>query len=157
MKKKPISPRRMKFIFNIWPTFRCAGIRIERIADDWSSIDVRLKLGLFNKNYVGTAFGGSLSAMSDPFHMFLAMNLLGPDFIVWDKAGQIEFVKPGTGTIRGHFEFSEEEISAIKAGTASGEKFLRWFETDLVNEAGETVAHVRRQLYIRRKNSIKKR
>lgn len=146
----------MKRRFNIWPTFRCAGIKVEAIAPDWSSIDVRLKLGFLNKNYVGTAFGGSLSSMSDPFYMFLALHLLGPEYVVWDKAGEIEFVKPGRGTIRGHYEFSAEDIAAIKAGVQGDEKFLRWFETELVDESGDTVARVRRQLYIRRKNAIKK-
>lgn len=152
-----MKPTRTRLLFNTWPTFRCAGIKVEGIASDWSSIDVRLKIGRLNRNYVGTAFGGSLSAMSDPFYMFLAMNLLGDEYIVWDKAGQIEFIKPGRGIIRGHYEFTDEEIQALRDETKDGQKYLPWFETDLVDESGDVVAHVRRQLYVRRKDAIQKR
>ncbi|MCF5943760.1 tetrameric acyl-CoA thioesterase, partial [Xanthomonas perforans] len=35
--------------------------------------------------------------------------------------------------------------------TANGEKHLRWFENTVYNRDGEVVAHVRKQLYVKRK------
>ena len=53
-------------------------------------------MGLLNRNYVGTHFGGSLFAMTDPFYMLMMMRNLGPDYIVWDKhRGSISGVPPG--------------------------------------------------------------
>jgi len=53
---------------NLWPPFLGAGIRIQRIAPDMKAIDVEMKLRWWNANYVGTQFGGSLFAMTDPFY-----------------------------------------------------------------------------------------
>lgn len=56
---------------------------------------------------MGTHFGGSLYAMCDPFYMWILMENLGKDFIVWDKAATIRFKKPGTGTVNAEFEISK--------------------------------------------------
>ena len=38
---------------------------------------VRMGLGWYNRNYVGTQFGGSLYSMTDPFFMLMIMENLG--------------------------------------------------------------------------------
>ena len=63
--------RLAKTVFNLWPPFWGAGIRVSRIAPDWKQVEVRLRLGLANRNYVGVHFGGSLYAMTDPFYMLM--------------------------------------------------------------------------------------
>ena len=62
---------------SVWPPYLAAGIRVEHIAPDFSQARVRLNRRPWNTNYVGTAFGGSLFSMSDPFWMFLLMRRLG--------------------------------------------------------------------------------
>ena len=49
------------------------GIRIKHIAPDMKAVDVEMKLRFWNANYVGTHFGGSLFAMTDPFYMLMLM------------------------------------------------------------------------------------
>lgn len=136
---------------NWWPPYLFSGIRVLRIADDWSSARVRLRLGRLNRNYVGTHFGGSLFSMSDPFWMLLVMNRLGGDYVVWDKAGEIEFLAPGRGDVFAEFDVAEDRLEEIRRATADGDKALPWFETDIVGEDGTVVARVRKQLYVRRK------
>jgi hypothetical protein len=70
---------------NLWPPFRGAGVRVRHIAPDWREAHVELKFGLLNRNYVGTHFGGSLYAMTDPFYMLMLIHLLGPDYVVNHK------------------------------------------------------------------------
>lgn len=146
-----ITPRRLRWIFNFWPPFLFAGIRVEHIASDWSRARVRMDLRWYNRNYVRTHFGGSLFAMTDPFWMLLAMESLGREFIVWDKAGEIEFVKPGRGRVRAEFHLEPELVHRLREQARSERKVLHWFETDVIDEDGDTVARVRKQLYIRRK------
>ena len=67
LSKKMPSARVLRWIFNLWPTFRFAGVRVRAIATDFTTASVELRLGLLNRNYVGTAFGGTLYAMTDPF------------------------------------------------------------------------------------------
>ncbi|WP_333619077.1 DUF4442 domain-containing protein [Dietzia sp.] len=150
-KKLMSSPKAMAVGMNLWPPYLAAGVRVEEISSDYTYARVRLAKHPWNTNYVGTAFGGSLFSMSDPFWMFLTMQQLGSEYVVWDVAGEIAFKKPGTGTVRGEFRVSPEDIAEIREQAADGSKVLRWFETDLVSEDGETIATVRKQVYVRLK------
>jgi hypothetical protein len=89
--------------------------------------------------------------MTDPFWMLLTMQSLGREYWVWDKAGEIEFVKPGRGTVHADFRLRDDVLDELRAATANGEKALRWFDTDITDASGDVVARVRKQLYVRRK------
>jgi acyl-coenzyme A thioesterase PaaI-like protein len=80
---------------NAWPPFLGAGIRVTRLGPH--AVDVEMKLRFWNRNYVGTHFGGSLYAMTDPFFMLMLIENLGPEYIVWDKTATIRFKEAGTG------------------------------------------------------------
>ena len=43
----------------------------------------------------------------------------------------------------------------IRDAAAGGDKVLRWFSTDLTDDAGEVVARVRKQIYVRRKRDAR--
>ncbi|SFK29019.1 DUF4442 domain-containing protein [Lysobacter sp. cf310] len=141
----------LKLGLNLWPPFLFSGIRVCRIAADYRHARVELRMRPWNRNYVGTHFGGSLFSMTDPFWMLLTLNALGRDYIVWDKAGAIEFVKPGRGTVHAEFTLDEQVLQQLREATAGGEKTLRWFDTDVIDAGGDVVARVRKQLYVRRK------
>jgi hypothetical protein len=110
-----------------------------------------MPLRWYNRNYVGTHFGGSLYSMADPFYMVMLIHVLGPDYIIWDQAAAIEFFKPGTGTMRATFCLTKADLEAIYAHTAGGRKYLPEFSVDIVDTKGEPVARVKKTLYIRRK------
>jgi acyl-coenzyme A thioesterase PaaI-like protein len=149
--RRELSARGLRRVLNLWPPFLCSGVRVRGISDDWRSAEVELRMRWWNRNYVGSHFGGSLFSMTDPFWMLLAIHALGRDYIVWDQAGEIRFVKPGRGTVRALFRLDDATLDEIRTAAADGEKHLRWFETDVVDASGEVVARVRKQLYIRRK------
>ncbi|SIP97828.1 Acyl-coenzyme A thioesterase PaaI, contains HGG motif [Solilutibacter tolerans] len=146
-----MTPRLLRFGMNLWPPFLFTGIHVTDIGADWRSARVELRLRPWNRNYVGTQFGGSLFAMTDPYWMLLMLHALPRDYIVWDKAGEIEFVKPGRSTVHAEFHLSDAVIKEVIAAAANGDKVLRWFDTDVIDAEGEVVAKVRKQLYIRRK------
>lgn len=147
-----MSPRQLRRSINLWPPFLFSGIRCEHIAEDWRHARVRLKLRWYNRNYVGTQFGGSLFAMTDPWWMILVMHALGKDYLVWDRAARIEFVSPGKGDVVAEVRLEEDVLQELRAEAASGEKVLRWFETEVRDaNSGELVARVGKQLYVRLK------
>ncbi|GGY02450.1 DUF4442 domain-containing protein [Paludibacterium paludis] len=147
----PVSPRLVKTVINLWPPFLGAGIRVKRIAPDWGHIRVALRLGLTNRNYVGVHFGGSLYAMTDPFFMLMLMNRLGRDYIVWDKEGCIDYMKPGRGTVTADFSLDEELLATIRAQTAGGDKCLPQLAVEVKDAEGDVVARVTKTLYVRKK------
>jgi acyl-coenzyme A thioesterase PaaI-like protein len=146
-------PNGMRRLFNWWPPFRAAGIRVREIAPDFRSATVELRMKLLNRNYVGTHFGGSLFAMTDPFFMIMMMKNLGPEYLVWDKAGTVRFLKPARGTVVARFELPEERVAEARAATQSGEKYEPKFRVEIVDAEGATVADVEKTLYIRRKKN----
>jgi len=146
-----MTPRRLRRVLRWWPPFVFSGIRVLEIADDWSSARIELRRRWYTANYVGTHFGGSLFAMTDPFWMLLAMHAIGDGYYVWDRAAAIEFVKPGRGDVFAEFRLADADVQALIDEAAGGGKVLKWFDTEVVDASGELIARVRKQLYVRRK------
>ena len=141
----------LKWILNFYPPYRGAGIRVDHIDSQWREIRVSLKLRWFNKNIVGTHFGGNLYSMTDPHLMLLLMNRLGKDFIVWDKSATIEFIKPGRGKISALFSLPDETVNDIVRRTESRGKCLPEFTVFLFDEDKKKIAKVKKVLYVRKK------
>jgi len=119
-----MNPKFFRFLLNVYPPYLGTGIVVKEVADDYTHMTVQMKDRFFNRNYVGTHFGGSLYAMTDPFYMLMLIQILGPGYIVWDKAAAIKFVKPGTGTVTAQFHVKKALIEEIGARTADGQVFL---------------------------------
>ncbi len=146
-----MNSRLFRHLLNCWPPYLCAGIRATHIGADFRSADVELRAHWYNRNYVGTHFGGSLFAMTDAWYMIMLIENLGRDYYVWDKSASIDFVSPGRGTVRAQFRLDEETLQRIRDKTADGEKYLPEFEVDIFNAENQRVARVTRTLYVRKK------
>ena len=147
----PALKRHMRVLLNIWPPFLGAGIRIMRLGPGWKEIDVEMKLRWWNRNYVGTHYGGSLYSMTDPFIMLMLIENLGKDYLVWDKSASIRFKKPGRGTVSASFRLSEPQLREIKQALNSEEKIERPFTVEVKDESGNVIAEVEKLLHVRKK------
>lgn len=145
-----IGPGLLRWGMNLWPPFLGAGIRVRHIAADFSHIEVALRMGLFNRNYVGTHFGGSLFSMTDPFYMLMMMHRLGRGYVVWDKAARIDFLHPAKGTVTAHFTLDDATVAAVRAATAEGDKHLPTYAVEVVDADGTVCARVEKTLHIRK-------
>lgn len=101
-------------LFRFYPPYFGAGISIKEYNDDFSYVLVQMKMHFWNKNYVGTHFGGSLYSMTDPFYMLMIIKHLGSDYIVWDKSATIRYKRPAVGTVYARFELTSEQLNRIK-------------------------------------------
>lgn len=146
------SAKTMQRFMRFWAPFLGLGLRIDEISADWSVVRVSLPLTRWNRNQMGTAYGAGLFAMTDAFHVLMLMNRLGKGYLVWDSRAEIEYVRPGTGTVYGTYEVDDACLHDLREAADRGEKVLHWFDCDLVNDAGQTVARVRRQVYVRKKS-----
>ncbi len=141
----------LRFILNLWPPFWGAGIRVKKISPDFRAISVRMKLHWYNKNYMGVHFGGSLYSMTDPFPMLMTVRNLGNDYIVWDKAAKINYVKPGTGTVYANFEITAEQMATIRHEADNNEKYLFDYPITVIDDQSNIVATIVKTIYVRRK------
>jgi acyl-coenzyme A thioesterase PaaI-like protein len=142
--------RRFVRLLRFYPPFVGAGVRVTD-GSDASRVTVEMPLTVYNRNFLGTHFGGSLYAMCDPFFMLMLIDRLGPEYVVWDKAASIEFLRPGRGTVRATFHVPEERVDEIRREANGNGKVLPEFEVTVVGEDGEPVARVRKTLHVRRK------
>ncbi len=144
-------PRIFRMIVNSWPPYLGACIAVEEIADDWRTLRVAMKLRWYNRNYVNSHFGGSLFSMTDPFYMLMLLHNLGRDFVVWDMAARIQYLKPGRGTVSAVFSLTSGRLDEIRVKAESGNKVTEIFLVDVVDTQGERIATVKKTLYIRKK------
>ena len=145
------SARTVKYGLNIWPPFLFSGIRVTEIAKDFRSVQVKLHSNFFNRNYVGTHFGGSLYAMSDPFFMLMLMRNLSSKYFVWDQEAKIVFVKPGRETVSLEAQITEDDLTEIKEKTQAGEKYIKVFRAQILSEKKQVVCELEKKVYIRLK------
>lgn len=143
--------KRLIKLMNIYPPYFFSGIKVIDYNDDFTFFKVRLKLTWYNKNLVGTAFGGSLYAMCDPFFMFILLINLGKQYIVWDKAASIDFQRPGKGTVFAEFSIPEEEIKIVKEEVDELGKKVFTFPCEIKDKEGKVIAKLSKDVYVRRK------
>lgn len=136
---------------NFWPPFLGAGIRIDHVSKDFMEVDVSLKLRFWNRNYVGTAYGGSLYSMADPFYMLMIIKLLGKGYIVWDKAATIRFKRPGVSKVYAQFRLDPQQIEDFKRELDEKKKIEPVLTVTIKDKEGNVIAEIDKTLYIRKK------
>jgi hypothetical protein len=141
---------------NLWPPFRGMGIRVG-MSDDLMSATSTLKLRFWNRNIVGTQFGGSLYAMTDPLFMMILMVNLGKDYVVWDKAATIRFKKPGRTDVKAVATITPEQLDEARRMADAHDKFEPTYTVHIIDTNGEVIAEVDKLLYVKRKDKISSR
>jgi hypothetical protein len=146
--------RLARWRFNWYPAYRGTGGRVTFIRHDFMEVRVALPLWWRTRNYVGTIFGGSLYGAVDPFYMMMLIQVLGPGYVVWDKAAAIRFRRPGRATLYASFHLDHTLVDGIRAELQSVEKLDRQFTVELKDAAGEVHAIVEKTVNIRRRAPI---
>lgn len=138
-----------RWVMSCFPPYWGTGISVSEVSPDFGRIVVVMKDKVWNRNALGTHFGGSLYAMCDPFYCLMLIARLGRGYVVWDQAASIEFIKPGQGRMKAEFVLTDAQIADIRAQAEGGKKVLPEFEVLITNEANDVVARVHKTLYVR--------
>lgn len=139
--------------FNLFPAYRGSGARVVYIADDYREMCVKIPLNRRTKNYVGTIYGGSMYAGIDPIYMLMLIKNLGKNYLVWDKAANIRFKRPGKETLFADFLLTETELNEIKEILQTQKSVDRIYKVELKNKNGKTHCIIEKTLYIAVKSS----
>lgn len=147
----------MKTFLNLWPPFSASGIKVKHASPDFKRVEVILKHKFYNRNAVGTHFGGSLFAMTDPFPMLQLLHHIGDDHIVWDSAAQIQYLRPGKGQVSAIIELTDDDIRSVVEKASGGKPSREDFTMDIIDSNNQIVARVNKTIYIRKKVNAKER
>ena len=146
----------MKHGFNLSPMYRRTSAKVTYISKDFLKITIELPYSYKNANYVNTIFGGSMFSAVDPFPMTQLMNLIGDDYVVWDKAAEIFFRRPAKEDLYAEFTYTHEEVAEIKQKVNDSNEFEIVKSTQLTNKDKSIVfCEVRKRVYIANKAFFK--
>jgi len=145
----------MRWGFNFFPAYRRTGAYITYIASDLHEVHIKLPLTWKTQNYVGTMFGGSMYASVDPIFMVMFIKLLGPEYIVWDKAATIQFKRPGRSTLRAKFEIEISELEVIREELKRKNALDREYRIELLDKDGAVCATIEKTIHFKKKDESK--
>ncbi|WP_420571386.1 DUF4442 domain-containing protein [Kordia sp.] len=146
-----------KYGFNLSPMYRRTTARVIDITDDMKAVKIKVPLSYKNKNYVGAIFGGSMFAATDPIYMIQLMQILGEEYVVWDKAATIHYKRPAKEHLFCEFIFTNDELEAIKKQVKETHEMTIEKTTYLKNSSEQIFAEVIKTLYIAEKSFYKEK
>lgn len=148
--KKFISePKLFKYGFNLSPMYRRSTGKIINVSDDLLHVHIKVPISYKNRNYVSSIFGGSMFSAVDPIPMVQLMNIVGDDFIIWDKSAEIFFKRPAKEDLYADFNYTLNEIDDIKERVILEKEFEIIKTTSLTNKDRSIVfCEVKKTIYI---------
>lgn len=146
-----------KILFNLSPMYRRSCGKILTVSEDLHQVKVVIRLSYKNKNYVGSIFGGSLFAATDPIYMIQLMQILGKEYVVWDKATEIKFKRPVYQKAYVTFSFTSDEIQNIKE-RVEVEKEIDLVKQLVITDSNEKIyTEISKTIYISSKTYYKEK
>ena len=147
-----------KYGFNFSPMYKRSTAKIIEVSNDLLNVRIRLPLSYKNKNYVNSIFGGSMFSAVDPIPMVQLINLIGTNYIVWDKSAEVIFKKPAKENLYADFNYSEKELAEIKEQVSKENEIEIIKITELTNEDKTKVyCEVKKTIYIADKEFFKQK
>ena len=148
----------LRYGFNLSPMYRRTTAKVVYISENFLQIKIKLPFSYKNANYVNTIFGGSMFSAVDPFPMTQLMNLIGDDYVVWDKSAEIFFRRPAKEDLYADFIYTIGEINEIKQKVQEQNEFEIVKTTKLTNKDKSIVyCEVHKRVYIANKTFFKEK
>jgi len=147
-----VSEKTLKWGIRLYPPLLFQRIWVRCFHKGFRGADVKINKSLFNKNYNGSIFGGTIYAATDPFYALLFDQVLqreGFKVRVWLKSASIQYLKPGRSNLYFSIFITDEMLNdAVTALNTSG-KFVKAYPMEIVDRYGELCATVMNEVYIR--------
>lgn len=147
-----VSEKTLKWALCFYPPLLFQRIWVKKFHTGFRGVDVKINKSLFNKNYNGSIFGGTIYAATDPFYALLFDQLLqrqGFKVRVWLKSASIQYLKPGRKDLYFTIRVTDEMLNeAIEALQTNG-KFVKAYPMEIVDRHGELCATVMNEVYVR--------
>jgi len=151
-----VSEKTLKWGLCLYPPLLFQRIWIMKFHKGFRGVDVKINKSLFNKNYNGSIFGGTIYAATDPFYAILFDQLLqrkGFKVRVWLKSASIQYLKPGRSHLYFTITITDEMLDEAIAELHNTGKFVKAYPMEVKNASGELCATVINEVYIRNLHS----
>lgn len=146
-----------KAFFNVSPMYRRSTGKITSVTKDLSRIEIKIPISYKNKNYVGTIFGGSLFSATDPIYMVQLIQLLGSNYVVWDKSSMVKFKRPASSDAYATFEFTKEEVEDLLKQIEEKKEVDLVKMVHLTSKNGQLFCEIEKTIYVADKSFYKEK
>jgi hypothetical protein len=153
-----VSEKVLKWGIRFYPPLFFQRVWVKSFAKDFKGVSVVISKSIFNKNYNGSIFGGTLFSAADPFYPVLLQQIFkrkGYHTIVWLKSAQIQYLKPGTTNLRFDIAIDDATIAEAEHILNTNGKYIKTFPIELFNTHGELCVVVHAEVYLRNLNMNK--
>ena len=137
-----------KLLFNISPMYRRTGGRLLEVSDDLKFVKLKLPLTYKTRNYVGTLYGGHMNSCVDGIYMVQLINILGKEYVIWDKSATIRFRRPGNQTLFAEFKITDKLLVKIKNEIKQHQEKDFKLSVNLTDREGNVYAEIEKVIYI---------
>lgn len=131
--------------------------KVTRVSKGFWNVDVKIPISYKNRNYAGTIFGGSLFSATDPIYMVQLIQIIGTDYIVWDKSSIVKFKRPATSDVFVEFRFTPEEVDQIKKDVSSQKELDVIKIVEIKNKDGKLICEIEKVIYVADKDYYKEK
>nr|WP_187354413.1 DUF4442 domain-containing protein [Dietzia aerolata] len=145
------SPTAFPVLASLYPPLLGSGIRIRRIAPDWTSGELTMRVAPWTANTNGTAFGGALFAATDVLYGALLSGQLGGGYQVWTKSATIDFHRPGRGRLTCQVEVPAMEADMIREQLTEQRSTSVVHTARIADSRGDVVVEARHTMFVRRR------
>jgi hypothetical protein len=148
-----ISEKALKWVIRFYPPLFFQRIWVKSFAKDFKGVDVSIKKSVFNKNYNGSIFGGTLFAAADPFYPLLFHQIFlrrGHKVIVWLKSAQIQYLKPAATNLHFSITINDETIAEAERMLTADGKFIKTFPIEIFDKDNNLCVTVFAEAYARK-------
>ncbi|MFT4694731.1 MAG: acyl-coenzyme A thioesterase PaaI-like protein [Francisella sp.] len=130
------------------PSFMLTGGEVVFVSDDFKEVHLKFNLRYDTNNYHGTGFGGAIYASLDPIYPLQLWHILGDDYIIWDLAATIDYLKPVTQDVYANFLLTDETISKIKEDISTKNKSVITLPVEYKDTDGNIYTKATKTIYI---------
>jgi hypothetical protein len=147
-----VSEKTLKWALCLYPPLFFQRIWVKKFHRGFRGVDVKISKSLFNKNYNGSIFGGTIYAATDPFYALLFDQLLqreGFKIRVWLKSASIQYLKPGRSALYFTILVTDDMLNEAVETLNNNGKFIKAYPMEIKDKNGEVCATVMNEVYVR--------
>ncbi len=134
--------------FESCPSFLLTGGEVVFVYKDFKEVHLKFNLRHDTNNYHGTGFGGAIYASLDPIYPLQLWHILGDDYIIWDLAANIDYLKPVYKDVYANFSLTDEIITKIKNDVSTKDKSVINLPVEYKDTNRNTYAKATKTIYI---------
>ena len=147
-----VSEGLLKWIMRFYPPLFFQRIWVVRLDKGFTGARVKIIKSIFNRNYNGSIFGGTLFTAADPFYPLLFHQLFtrkGYRVLAWSKSAEIQFLKAGLTDLYFDIKLTQNEIDEAEYILNNGGKYIKSHPIDIYNKNGEICVSLTKEVYLR--------